>query len=121
MAPFAATTTSHAATSWHPAAAASCPAETPATTGTGDLNNAPPSDDEARDYSKSFLSPENVLHEFVAGVEDAHVVLEAALGGELLQVVAGGEDGTGGAEDHAADRVVGGGLRMVGLVENGMN
>ena len=108
--PFAATTMSQAATSWHPAAAASWPAQTPATTGIGSLVK--------NRYVKQFASflqsahtylhsPENVVHEVVAGVEDPLVMLDAVLGGELLQVVAGGEDGPGGAQHHAA----GGGIR----------
>ena len=55
-------------------------------------------------------SPENVVHELVAGVEDPHVMLDAVLGGELLQVVAGGEDGSGGAQHHAAGGVIRRGL-----------
>ena len=103
---------SQAATIWHPAAAASWPAETPATTGIGSLVKNQPVKTiciYAR-QTQSISSPENVVHEVVAGVEDLHVMLDAVLGGELLQVVAGGEDGPGGAQHHAAGRVIRNGL-----------
>ena len=110
--PFAATTMSQAATSWHPAAAASWPAETPATTGIGSLVKNRffrrfCIDSQRRAH---ISSPENVVHEVVAGVEDPHVMLDAVLGGELLQVVTGGEDGPGGAQHHAAGGVIRRGL-----------
>ena len=61
----------------------------------------------------SIPSPKYVLHELIASVEHAHVMLYALLGRELLQVVAGGENGSGSAQYNATSRVVSRGLLKI--------